>query len=380
MNNVQKRKPMSLSIKCLHRACAYSSRSYKLVLAFLFLIVAVRGVHAQQTVLYQDAEKDYQAMLKEFDQGLYGRAARSAEKFLNVYQEPSFEALRVEAELFQLKSWLRIDYPSTIGRVMNFVNEHQPDAFAQQALMMVGEYAYEQKRYDDAIEYLSMVNPAAIPAADRSALSFKLGYSFFVKEEFEKAATFFNESRNARDKYYYPSNYYYGVTKYFQGDYNEAIRSFELVVPSEFYKDFIPYYITQIHFNNKDYEKVIGYGNHALTNTSVQNKREIRHLIGQAYFETGDYSSAIPHLEYVEQNTEKLHPDDFFQLGMVYYKSERYNDAIPVFLEVRNETGEKAHYANYYLGQSYLKTGDKTSARNSLRNAMVMEDVPLLST
>ena len=40
----------------------------------------------------------------------------------------------------------------------------------------------------------------------------------------------------------------------------------------------------------------------------------------------------------------------------------------------------KAHYANYYLGQAYLKTGDKTSARNSLRNAMLMTDVPAVAT
>src|SRR5687768_14282972 len=271
----KKRKPMPPYILKLS---ASKSQYNSFCARLIFLVILAGGFHymdAQQTVLYQDAERDFQSMLKEFDQGLYGRSARSAEKFLNLYNEPPFEDLRVQAELFQLKSWLRIDYPSTIGRVMNFVNEHQPDAHAQQALMMVGEYAYEQKRYDDAIQYLSMVNPAAIPAADRSALSFKLGYSFFVREEFNKAATLFNESRNSRDKYYYPSNYYYGVTKYFQGDYDEAISSFELVAPSEFYKDFIPYYITQIHFNKKDYTQVIGYGNHALSNPSVQNKREI---------------------------------------------------------------------------------------------------------
>ncbi|MEO5905977.1 MAG: tetratricopeptide repeat protein, partial [Saprospiraceae bacterium] len=93
-----------------------------------------------------------------------------------------------------------------------------------------------------------------------------------------------------------------------------------------------------------------------------------------------DYAAALPHLEYVEQNTEKLRTDDFYQLGMSYYHAGRYEDAIPILLEIRNESGVKAHYANYYLGQAYLKTGDKTSARNTLRNAMLMEDVPSVAT
>ncbi|MBK8830355.1 MAG: hypothetical protein IPN60_05765 [Saprospiraceae bacterium] len=61
-----------------------------------------------------------------------------------------------------------------------------------------------------------------------------------------------------RDKYYYPANYYYGMTQYFAGNYPEAVRSFERVAPSSFYKDYIPYYITQIYFSTKDYPKVIG--------------------------------------------------------------------------------------------------------------------------
>ena len=167
MNNVQKRKPMPPPIINLSALYSIFNNLHTRLFFLVLLVGGFHGIHAQQTVLYQDAERDFHAMLKEFDQGLYGRSARSAEKFLNLYNEPSFEDLRVEAELFQLKSWLRIDYPSTIGRVMNFVNKHQPDAYAQQALMLVGQYAYEQKRYDDAIQYLSMVNPAAIPSANR---------------------------------------------------------------------------------------------------------------------------------------------------------------------------------------------------------------------
>ncbi|MDQ3015945.1 MAG: tetratricopeptide repeat protein, partial [Bacteroidota bacterium] len=226
----------------------------------------------------------------------------------------------------------------------------------------------------------TLVDARSLAAEDRSALYFKMGYSLFILKEFEQASVLFNETRETRDKYYYPANYYYGMTQYFQGNFSEAISSFEKVAPSDYYKDYIPYYITQIHFNRKEYQKVIGYGNQVIASPTVQNKTEIRHLVGQAYFETNDYEAALPHLQYVEKNSSKLRTEDFYQLGMAYYHAGRYTEAIPVLLEIRNETGIQPHYANYYLGQAYLKTGDKTSARNSLRNAMLMEDVPTVST
>lgn len=64
---------------------------------------------------------------------------------------------------------------------------------------------------------------------------------------------------------------------------------------------------------------------------------------------------------------------------MAYYQTGKYAEAIPVLTQIRNETGIKAHYANYYLGQCYLKTGDKISARNALMKASQMTDIPSLA-
>jgi tetratricopeptide (TPR) repeat protein len=329
---------------------------------------------AQQTVLYRDTQTDYEDLVKEYEQGLYGRCARSAEKFLTTWHDPRYRQLQLDADLYQLNSMLRMDQPGAIEQILAFAERHKPGALSQRAIMLVGDDAYSKNQYDLAIKYLSVVDARSLEQEERSALYFKLGYCLFVRKEFNQAATLFNESRTVRDKFYYPSNYYYGMTQYFMGNYPEAIRSFELVAPSDFYKDYIPYYITQIHFINKEYPKVIGFGNQSLNNPTVQQKTEIRHLIGQAYFETGDYTSALPHLQYVEKQNPKWRTDDFYQLGMAYYHTGQYREAIPVLDEIRNEEGIKAQYANYYLGRCYLETGDKTSARNSLMKAAKMEE------
>lgn len=346
----------------------------KITFIIICLGILASPVAAQQPLLDQSARHAYENLVKEYDQGLYGRCARSAEQFLSTYLDPSFAQLRQEAELYQLKSQLRMDQPGVISQILAFAERHRPGALSQRAIMLVGDDAYGKHQYDDAIKYLSMVDSRSLEPEEQSGLYFKLGYCLFTRKEFDQAATLFNETRGTKDKYFYPSNYYYGMTQYFKRNYAEAIRSFELVAPSDFYKNYIPYYITQIHFTQKEYSKVIGYGNQALANGAVQNKTEIRHLIGQAYFETGDYTSAIPHLEYVEKQSAKLSTDDFYQLGVAYYQTGKYKEAIPVLHEIRNEEGLKSQYANYYLGRCYLETGDRASARTSLMKAARMND------
>ncbi|MBK8830354.1 MAG: hypothetical protein IPN60_05760 [Saprospiraceae bacterium] len=74
---------------------------------WLFILVIsqflVSGLAAQQTVLYRDAEADFSNLVKEYEQGLYGRCIRSADKFKAVYKEPVFEQFALEAEFYKLK-------------------------------------------------------------------------------------------------------------------------------------------------------------------------------------------------------------------------------------------------------------------------------------
>ncbi len=349
---------------------------------WMVLVLLGSGMMAssQQTVLQRDARKDFSNLVKEYEQGLFGRCVRSAEKYIARYHENTYDQLVLEAELYKLKAGLRLESPGMLNTILAFSTKYKPEAVSDQAIMILGEHAYENKEYEKAIEYLGLVDGRALSPEDKSALNFKLGYVLFIRKDFDRAATYFKYNLEVRDKYYYPSNYYYGMTQYFKENYTGAIKSFERVSASSFYKDYIPYYITQIYFSTKEYNKVIGYGNQALSNETVLNKTEIRQLIGQALFETGDYAAAIPHLAYVEANTDKLRTDDFYQLGMAYYFSKQYTEAIPVLLQIRNEAGEKGHYANYFIAQCYLRTGDNVSARNSLMKASQREEVPSIAT
>jgi hypothetical protein len=116
---------------------------------------------------------------------------RSAEKFLATYIDPRFEQYILEAKLYRFKSWLRMDKPGAIKEILAFANYHQPGIVAQQAIMLVGEDAFDKREFDDAIKYLEMVDPSVVSTDEQSARAFKLGYSWFIRKEFDQACCLF---------------------------------------------------------------------------------------------------------------------------------------------------------------------------------------------
>jgi len=337
------------------------------------------GITAQQAVLYQDAERAFEQMQKAFEQGYYGESSQAADRFLARYPEPGYQCLQDQAILYRFRSDLRLGKPGVLSDILAFVSRRQPTAIAQQALFLVADEAYQAAEYEDAIRYFGMIDERNLEPALRNERNFKTGYCHFVRKEFEESAAYLRKSSDVRDRFYYPSNYYYGMTQYFRENYPDALRSFERVAVSEFFKDHVPYYITQIHFVTGRYKDVIGYGEQALASSTVLNATEIHQLVGRACFETGLYAEAIPHLEVVNAGRLQLQPDDFYQLGMAYYQTGQYARAIQPWLAIRNEPGVKSQYANYYLGRCYLETGDRVSARNALQLAYGRTDDPRLA-
>lgn len=351
-----------------------------LLLPGLAPIGGLLSVKAQQTVLYQDAERDFERLVTAYAQGFYGLCASAAEDFLSRYPEPAYARLCDEARRCGFQAGLRLKKPGIIGEIMAFAIQRQPHAIAQQALFLVADQDYADKRYEDAILHFGMIDERQLTASLRQERNFKIGYAHFAKKEFEEASAVLHLRRDVRDSYDYASNYYLGMARYLVGDYAGALQGFERAAVSAAYKDHIPYYITQIHFSTHAYKDVIGYGENALQNESVLHRSEIHQLVGRAYFETGCFAEAIPHLEIVEAGSATLSQDDFYQLGIAYYQTQKYREAISPFLAIRQEQGLKAQYANYYLADCYLQTGDRISARHAMQLAAARSDDPALAT
>ena len=346
--------------------------------AFLLPVFLLFGgmIFGQQTTVFTEANLAYKTGEEFFDKGLYSNAVREYKKAITLLQptnEPSSQMLRTRAELGYAKSAVRLDWPDGEKLILDFIRKYQPDPIANQALIEVANYFYNAKKYDKAIEFFSQIPSWELTEAQRSEVRFKMGYSFFVKRKFSEAKNNFNEVKDLENEYYYPTNYYYGLCEFFLGNYPEAVKSFRLVERSKKYKPHVPYYITQIYFAEGDFDQVISYGEQKLKDPQVRRKKEMNQLVGQAHFEQGRYTEALPFLEEYAERSGKLKAEEFYQIGYTQYSVGMYDKAIKNLQQLESENSEMVQYALYYLGDAYLKTGNKSAARNAFGKASRMD-------
>ncbi|MEO1262941.1 MAG: tetratricopeptide repeat protein [Bacteroidota bacterium] len=328
---------------------------------------------AQQTEVYTEAHISYKRGEDFFNKGVYGYAMaeyKAAIDILRPAHETEWEQLRMRAELGYAKSAVRLDKPDGEKLILDFIRKYSPDPLASQALMEVANYFYNARKYDKALEFYKEINPRGLNSDQRSEVYFKTGYCYFVQKEFRQAEANFVQIKDAPGDYFYPANYYYGLCKFFQTKYTEAIKAFRLVERSQQYKPHVPYYIAQIYFAQRDFEEVINYATPKLKNKKLRKLKEMNRLVGQSYFETGKYDEALPYLE--AGVTRQMQEQDFYQLGYCQYRAERYSDAAENFQELTSVNSELGQIALYYLGDCRLRLNDKEAARNAFSAASRM--------
>ncbi|MCB0686712.1 MAG: tetratricopeptide repeat protein, partial [Saprospiraceae bacterium] len=337
----------------------------------IFVTFLAVSTNAQRTAVYTEANANFKKGLEFFDLGVYGLAQAEFQKVLERLQpvnEPEYRTIKTKAELYYARSAVRLDQPDAQKLMLDFARRHRPDPAANEALLELADYYFNGKKYDEAIEFYTKMDQRGFSEEQRNEITFRHGYCLFMRKRYDEAAAKFGKLMQKEGPYYYSGHYYYGMANFYGEDYDEAIKAWKVAEKSPTYRRDIPYYVSQIYAAEKQYDELIAYAVPLLDNGGrLKNDAEISQLVGQAYFEKGDYEKALPYLEYYESNSRRLREEDFYQLGFVQYQNKKFKEAIESFKQLDKTDSELGQSAMYYLADCYLKTGDLTSARNAFQ-------------
>lgn len=354
----------------------------KYITVWLALVCLAIPGWSQKSRIYTEDYQHFKRGKELYDKGLYGLSMREFQKMLDELppvQTTESVVIKTEAELYLAQAAVRMDLPEGEKLILEFIRKYQPDPVADQAMYEIANYYFDAKKYDEAITFYSMLNSSSISGEKRSEVRFKEGYSLFINRDFAGATKRFDQIKDLKNDYYYPTHYYLGMCQFYQGQYQPAIANFEIAAQSPIYKSLVPYYVCQIRFAEKDYPGVIQYGEQALQSPGNQKyAAEIHQMVGQAYFEQKQYNLALPHLEYYDSKRRSMRPEDFYQLGYTQYVNEKYPAAIESFKNITGIQSDLGQNASFYLADCYLKTGDKKSARSSFYEASQLDFDPVM--
>jgi tetratricopeptide (TPR) repeat protein len=306
---------------------------------------------------------------EQFQQGHYELAAQSAHTYLdliaNSTKDKNADAID-KAYYLQTISFLHADKPGSADSALNFINYSVSAAYKQRTAFALAQYYFHNNKFADAIPYYKLAGIANLSNREIANSKFELAYCYFNTRQFDMAEPLLASIKELEGKYYIPGNYYYGLLAYNQGNYAEALKSFNRIENEKEYRDIVPYYIAEIRYFMGDKEKAL---QDALRLIKRKDKmyydNELYLLAGQILFEQQNYKEALTYFEHYYQNASKIRKEELYEMAYCYYKTDQWNNAIDKFKPLSNTRDSLGQTAMYLLGDCYLRTGDKKSARNA---------------
>lgn len=346
----------------------YRASVVQSILLIVVVLMATLPAVAQENSIQQDPDLLLKRATSLYKRGLYSDAQPLLKKRLNqigYFNATEHQLSLQDAAYYYIVCAFKLNQPDAVSRAEDYIKNSSSSARSQMMSYQLGHFYYQNNQFQKAIPYYETANIDNLSNQEIARAKFEQAYCYFNLKQLDKAYPLFNAVKNIRNEYYLPANYYTGYISLYKKEYDNAYRSFQKVVDQPKYKKVVPYYIAEIYYYKHKYDKLLKYALPYLDKGTLYYDTDLRHLIGQTYFELKQYSKALPYLAYYEKHAKTLQKEDVYELAYCYYKTNQLNKAIAGFKQLSGSTDSLAQNSMYILGDCYLKKGKKTEARHA---------------
>jgi TolA-binding protein len=339
-----------------------------------FLLIAAASLSisafAQQTAFYKDPQETFKEAKEYFQKDQFSLAY----PLFKDLQQHSMETDRAnlpvtsqEIEYYFIVCALKQNEGRSEDKAISYIDVEKNTARVQMMNFHLGEYYYRNQKFTDAVNRYEATNIVNLSNREIADMKFHQGYSYFTMQRFNQAKPLFNTIRKEKDDpNYLDANYYFGYLAFRDRQYTDALESFRIVENEKDYATVVPFYIAQIYYIQGKKEEAIEYVKNKLKGGNTQYyEMELKQLIGHAHFERKEYAMALPYLEDYVNKTKKVRREELYELAYSYYQANQLTKAIDGFKQLSGKEDSLSQHAMYLLGDAYLKTGQKTNARNA---------------
>lgn len=167
--------------------------------------------------------------------------------------------------------------------------------------------------------------------------------------------------------------YFYIVTglKLGHSQAEEEAKYFIESATNEPRQQMMSYHLAGYYFAKEDFARAVVYYERAgYDNLSNEEIAEAKFQLAYAYFRTNDYDQAGPLFYEIKQlYSNKYFKDANYYYGYISFKDKDYNQALSAFKEIENDEKYNRKVA-YYIAQIYYFQGNKDQALQYAENAM----------
>lgn len=231
-----------------------------------------------------------------------------------------------------------------------------------------GEIAYRSRRYDEAIRYLTLFlqsNAAAQGEANALSAKYNIGYSYFQKENYSQAASYFSQvspgvsassTSTEQDAFLRSADSYFMLK-----DFPRAASAYEGIIKNNLaqsdYAMFQKAMIAGIK-NSAEKIRILNSLNSQYPNGSLV--QDINLEIALTLIADEKFADAVPYLNKILASTENgLKPRAYQKLGLAHYNSNYNREAMASYQQLiqRFPQSQEAEEAIATLKDIYVEEG-----------------------
>lgn len=326
--------------------------------------------YSQQTAFYSDQQEKFKEAKEYFQKEQYSLAYPLLKELQSSFRETDRINTPITAQelnYYTIVCALKQNEGRAEEKALQYIDLEKNIARTEMMNFHLAEYYFRKQQFAYAAEQYEKTNIVNLSNREIADMKFHQGYSYFTLQRFNQAKPLFNSIRQIKDDpNYIDANYYYGFLAFRDGQYDEALQSFKVVENEKNYSDIVPFYIAQIYYIQGKKDEAIAYVQNKLKASNTQYyDLELKQLIGHAHFERKEYAEALPYLEDYVNRSKKVRREDIYELSYCYYQDKQLAKAIEGFKQLSGKEDSLSQHAMYLLGDAYLKTGQKSSARNA---------------
>ncbi|MDR4987892.1 MAG: tetratricopeptide repeat protein [Bacteroidales bacterium] len=337
----------------------------------LFFVIPKEGL-PQQTAVHAEPEVTFKTALELFSKEHYGPAQRLFRQLMDAGLTEHRELL-AGAQLHAALCAAELQQSDAEEKLLTFLKEHPVHQGQMRARFHLGIISHKRNDYAEASKWFEPVRAENLPKSKYDQFHFKSSHSLLMNGRLTEAADGFLKITDPSSDYFTSASYYYGHIAYLEGAYDTALERFEALTGDAVFSDVVPYYIAHIYFLEQRFDELLDMAPGLLDEAAPERIPELSRLIGEAYIEKSRYEEAIPYLLTFFSSTDIV-PDagDHYQLGFAFFITGNFENAIPHLEMVTAADNALAQNAYFHLGYSYVQTGQKRFARNAFMQAHQM--------
>ena len=307
--------------------------------------------------------REYRQAMKLFENGMYDRS-------MLLFQDIAMRTGDVDAYGYYVLNAVSLRVPGYEKLIEEFIGRSQSSALIPQIRYRYALNLFDDKDFKAASEQFEQLSRHQLYRKQVPEFQFKRAYCDFELRYFDRALLRFTDlTMRAHSDYTAPAQYAAGYICYEQEKFADAAGWLEKASKDSRFTEIASFYLVECRFMLKEYEAVRKHGPEILEKVSDDKKPYIARFISESCLVLGDTQNAKKYFDLSRQSLSAQSRSDFFYAGSVLYAVKDWQGAVDNFLMMTDRSDSLGQIANYQMGYSYIKTGNKVAAMGAFKDA-----------